>query len=286
MKYVFAAVVLGLPNVAAGADAGPAEPSPTIPVYSTPGDEGGPGLGAMVHNPDFLGVWIATGGRDLQEAMHEAMKSCEAMVGPGCLPVGGLAAPAVAIGYGPEADLNFAVGKTPDEAGQNLDRLCRDKVRRPCNFTRTLALTERRVYEPADHRRRLYAALAGGWARVGEAKNDDLDHRIWVATGQASWDDAVRKAMEPCVAALGEAECRHFTASGDTHIAIYVERAGKSGGFVVNGSRQLVIADAVDECGTAGQQCDLIDIVTPQEEKVAVYDLLTLAGVPLPAPAN
>ena len=275
------------PAAAQSGAAGGAAPAsenarPSVQLYALPGDGSGAGFGAIVHNPEYLGVWIVTGGKDQQEPLHEAVGSCRAMVGEGCQPIGALYAPALAIGYGPEADFNFAVGATPQEAQANLDRQCRESFRRPCNFTRALKLTDRGVYEPADYRKRGYGAVAGGWAPLEKDSATQADQRIWFATGQASWKEAIAKVMEPCIAALGEGQCRHFTASGDTRIAIYVENSGKSGGFVVNQTSDLVIGDVVNQCKAAAAQCELIDLLNPQEVKIGVHDLYTAAGVALP----
>lgn len=255
---------------------------PTVQLYAQPGDGTGHGFGAIVHNPDYLGIWIATGGKDQQEPLHEAMGTCRSMVGEGCEPVGALNAPALAIGYGPTADFYFSVGATPEEAQAKLDENCRESFGRNCTFGRTFVLPDRGVYEPADYRRRGYAALAGGWANLDKDTAKEADQRIWFATGQASWKEAIAKAMEPCIAALGEAQCRFFTASGDTRIAIYVEKTGKNGGFTVNRTSDLVIGDVVEKCRATADQCELVDILDPQVEKVQMYDLYTVAGVPLP----
>jgi hypothetical protein len=281
------ALLFGAPAIASIDEKKPdtqsaADARPQVQLHKLPGDESGHGFGAIVHNPDYLGIWIATGAKDLQQAAQEAVKSCRAMVGEGCEPVGVLSAPAFAIGYGPEADIFFAIGATDQAANTRLGEKCRETVSRDCTLTQTYLLTEQSVYAPTDYRPRRYAALVGGWAKNSNGVVDDADHRIWVATGQSSWKQAIEKAMTPCVAALGEVACRHFATSGDTSIALYVDIKARSGGFVVNKTNFLVIGDVIARCRIAGKKCELVDLLSPQEEKVRVYDLSNIAGVPLP----
>lgn len=268
-----------------GTAAEAADTRPTVQLYALPDHDGtGSGFGAIVHNPAFLGIWITTGAKDVQEALHESVSECRAMVGEGCEPIGALSAPVLAIGYAPEGSLFFSVGATVDEALANLADNCRKGSGQPCSGTSTIALAERRVYTPVDYRRRGYAALAGGWAQLVDGEAQDADERVWVATGQASWADALIKTMEPCIAALGQDACRNYTASGDIRIGIYVSTTGSSGGFVVNRTEQAVIGDAIARCHADGIKCELIDFLNPQVEKVMVYDLASLRGSPLPEP--
>lgn len=268
-----------------GASGEAADTRPTVQLYTLPGHDGtGSGFGAIVHNPAFLGIWITTGGKDPQEALHEAVSECRAMVGDGCEPIGAFSAPVLATGYAPEGSLFFSIGATGDAALANLADNCRKGSGQPCSDTSTLALAERRVYTPVDYRRRGYAALAGGWSQLVDGEAQEADERVWVATGQASWADALTKTMEPCIAALGKDACRNFTASGDIRIGIYVDTAGNSGGFVVNRTEQAVIGDAIARCHADGIKCELIDFLNPQVEKVMVYDLASLRGAALPEP--
>ncbi|NJS13853.1 MAG: DUF4189 domain-containing protein [Sphingopyxis sp.] len=172
------------------------------------------GHAAIVENSAYLGRWIVTGKGAIEALVHEAVTLCRKATGAGCdESILAFSAPHLTIGRGVDGGYGQGIGLSAEESLANLQAQCIPQHKRPCGQIRQFDLTKTGVYEPETLELRKYGAIATDKTGI-ENGNPDADRRFWIALGQASWKDAISKAMEPCIAELGKDACRFFRPAG------------------------------------------------------------------------
>jgi len=238
-----------------------------------------PAAVAMAVHQSYVGYWVVTGRKNERAASKAALAMCNKATGGGCNITIAATPAEFIVGQGMNGDLIYAMGGSPDDAQRQFDARCMATYGRHCPTGRSFTVSIKLALESGPLERRKFAAIAGEFASSGDPS--DRDPRVWVVTGQASWNDAITKAMAGCTAALARAACKHVTVSGPVHIGLYRDVAGSTGGFNFNLSAQEVIGDIDTLCKAAGNSCEIIALRTAKEEAVAEYDLQTTKGVPL-----
>ena len=236
-----------------------------------------PAYFAMAVNPDYVGYFIVTGRRSARAAGKVVMRECGKATAGNCELVIASQGRFLALGYSPAGNLNFAIDDTQERATAALDAECTAKFGGACAPEQNLDLSMSAIIaSPVEPRR--HAAVAFGNATGSPLEQDG---RAWIASGRATAAEAVTAAMQRCAAALGESNCRYYTGSGKTHIALYRDAGGRSGGMQIHLSQQLVIG-AVDRiCRQDGLRCEIIALVASSDVRDQEYDLNRMKGVPL-----
>ncbi len=233
-----------------------------------------PAAVAMATHQSYIGYWVVSGEKTEGAAGKAALKMCNKATSGGCeIAVTSTAAEFV-VGYGINGDLMYATGTSPQTARQALDERCKTNTQQDCAIESSFTVSIRSKLESNPPERRKFAAVAGDFALGG-------DSRIWVVTGQASWNEAIDKAMSGCVAALGRPTCKYVTTSGLTHIALYRNATGSEGGMRINLSAQAAMLDIQTICKAASYACAIIALRTAKDEAVEEYNLQTAPGSPL-----
>lgn len=237
---------------------------------------------AIAVNRGHVGYVVVAGRKSGDAAAKEALRLCRKAAGSSCETLVAARADYLAIGYGADGSLMFSTDASTPEAVAALAANCRKSFGRACMAESTFNLAIRsELVTPLLPRR--FAAIAVAASAAESAKNgrNDADPRFWVASGLASADQAISRAMTDCAAALGQNACRFFVTSGQTHIAIYRNEAGTSGGFRINLSAQAALGDIDAECRAAGEKCQIVGLQAASEDAVRAYDLQNMRGVPL-----
>ncbi|QIG55073.1 DUF4189 domain-containing protein [Altererythrobacter sp. BO-6] len=240
--------------------------------------------GAVAQHPQFIGYWVVTGLPDQQSAMDDALAQCNIATGGGCVPAFAFSAREAVIGYGADGSVMGGIGETPESARAEFDKACIERFAQLCEVENSFAVARRLALQSQEPEPRKFAAIAMDGRAV--SGNGDADPRTWIATGQANWDDAVRRAMEPCEAAVGAGMCRWATTSGQTVVVFYRNAGGTSGGYRINLGVQQAIGDIDRICTQAGENCELLAINATKDEAVREYDLLAMRGVPIHPPGE
>ena len=254
---------------------------PNVEHVKLSGPDNNFGHAAIVDNPAYLGRWIVTGKGALEAIVHEAVILCRKATGADCRDsISAFSAEHLTMGQGADGGYGQGIGRSAQEALANLKSQCMRQYKRPCGQVRQFDLTKAGIYEPETLELRKYGAIVADRTGI-ENGNPNADPRFWIALGQASWKDAISKAMEPCIAALGKDACRFFSTSGETQIAFYRDSNRKTGGFMINLGAQEAIGDVYAECTATGMTCEIIGTQATKDEIVGVYDLTQVDGVPL-----
>jgi Domain of unknown function (DUF4189) len=234
--------------------------------------------GAVAIHQDFEGYWLVTGEADQEVAKRSALERCRKMVVNDCEIAFAFSAKELVLGYGVDGALMGGIGYTPQQAHQQFAHSCQRKYGQLCPTDKSFSVSDKLSILSQQPERRKYAAIAGELVVGSNAKSTA---QIWVAAGQPTYDDAVTKAMQPCIAELGKDKCRFFETSGPTHIVFYRDNISKSVGFRMNISESLAIADIRQECDKAGISCEIVASHAAREPVVRSYDLARLQGRPL-----
>ncbi|ASJ91948.1 DUF4189 domain-containing protein [Porphyrobacter sp. CACIAM 03H1] len=231
---------------------------------------------AVAVNPAFVGYFITSGEHSSASARKKVLQQCKRATGRDCEIIMASQGGFLALGYSPAGNLRLVVESTKERAAIAFDEDCNAEYGGTCALEQLLDLSSRRQISESGGPRR-FAALAFGAKDV----NGGQDGRVWLAAGRTTEADAVSTAMQRCAAAIGQADCRSYSTSGQTHIALYRSSDGRSGGMQINLSQQLVIAAVDRTCKQDGVRCEIVALAATQDLRDEEYDLYRMKGVPL-----
>ncbi len=232
---------------------------------------------AVAVNPAFVGYFIVSGERSSKAARKMALRQCRRATGADCELIMASTGGFLALGYSPSGNLRLVVESTKERAAEVFDEDCNAEFGGACSLEQMLDLSSRRQISEMSGPRR-FAALAFG---ASDDVSGERDGRVWLVGGRATAAEAISAAMQRCVAASGEGNCRHYVTSGQTHIALYRSSDGRSGGMQINLSQQLVIGAVESICRQDGMRCELIALAAAQDLRDQEYDFYRMKGVPL-----